>query len=80
MPYINVITRDPGQIGKAVEAIEVIANHSLESLEATVQIVALIIHPENARLRVKSASIATKRDTLVSYVTQSNVEDHQGQV
>ena len=42
MPYINVITRDPGQMGKAVEAIEVIADHSLESLEATVQIVALI--------------------------------------
>ena len=28
MPYINVITRDPGQMGKAVEAIEVIANQS----------------------------------------------------
>ena len=47
---------------------------------ATVQIVALITHPENARLMVKSASIVTKRDTLVSYVAQSKVEDHQGQV
>ena len=80
MPYINLITRDPGQMGKAVEAIEVIADHSLESLEATVQIVALIIHPENARLMVRSDSIVTKRDPLASYVTQSNVEDHQDQV
>ena len=65
---------------KAVEAIDVIANHSLESLEATVQIAPLIIHPENARLMVRSASIVTKRDTLASYVAQSNVEDHQDQV
>ena len=63
-----------------MEATEVIADHSLESLEATVHIVALIIYPENARLMVKNASIVTERDTLVSYVTQSNMEDHQDQV
>ena len=81
MPYIsNVITTDPGQKEKAVEAIEVIANHSLEGLEATVQIVALIIHPENVRPMVGSAFTVTKRDTSANYVTQSNVKDHQLQM
>ena len=60
-----------------MEAIEVIADHSLESLGATVQIVALIIHPENVRPMVRSAFTATKRDTSANYVTQSNMEDHQ---
>ena len=63
-----------------MEAIEAIANHSPGSLEVPVQIVVPIIHPENARLMVRSAFTATKRDTLASYVAQSNMEDHQDQV
>ena len=63
-----------------MNAIEVIDDHSLESLEATVQIVALIIHPKNVRPMVRIATIAIKRDTLTSYVTQSNVGDHQLQM
>ena len=58
-----------------MEAIEVIADHSLESWGATVQIVALIIHPENARPMVRSAFTATKRDTSANYVAQSNMEN-----
>ena len=71
MPYIsNVITIDLSQKAEAMEAIEAIANYSPGS-QVLVQIVALIIHPKNARPMVRSASISTKRDNLVNYVTHA---------
>ena len=74
MPYINVITVSQNTEAEAMEAIGVTAGLSLEGLVVGVQTVVPVTLPKSVRHRTKNVFTATRRDTSVSFVIQSNME------